>query len=371
MTGVVADVLWAAARPDPDPAAVGAGLAALDGAGLDLLATVAVRQRVAPLVWRAVQAVAGADLDGTSAAEQLAADSHRCRAQAAMVLSRVVTLALEPLQEAGHEPVVLKGAALVDRYPAPALRPMDDVDLFLPVSRHDDAVATLLRLGWEERPLGAAPHERKLVHRELPGLPLELHEAMSAGWRRSDHLDIGELYELRVPITVLGAPAHGLPVEAELVMLAAHAAKPFHVFRRLVRSVDVAVVLGAAAAAARPVRWDEVAALAHAGRCRTPLAVALAHARRLGASTPEGSDEPPVGRARRAALAPVLDPGWPLAEPSAAELDRVRYALIDDPVLRVGVLWGRTREGSGRSAPATMAGQLLRGTRRWWRLRAG
>ncbi|HEX9549348.1 MAG TPA: hypothetical protein VF942_18545, partial [Acidimicrobiales bacterium] len=53
-------------------------------------------------------------------------------------------------------------------------------------------------------------------------------------------------------------------------------------------------------------------------RCRTVLAVALNHARRLDIDVPNALVELPNGRTRRTVLAPLLDEQWPLANPDPA-----------------------------------------------------
>ncbi|HEX9549347.1 MAG TPA: hypothetical protein VF942_18540 [Acidimicrobiales bacterium] len=42
---------------------------------------------------------------------------------------------------------------------------------------------------------------------------------------------------------LLRVAAFGLPIEEELLALAAHAGKPFHQFQHLIWSVDIAVVM--------------------------------------------------------------------------------------------------------------------------------
>jgi hypothetical protein len=124
----------------------------------------------------------------------------------------------------------------------------------------------------------------------------------------------------------MGVAAFGLPVEDELVMLAAHAAKPFHHFERVIWSVDMAVVVETAGAA---LDWESVAARAHDARCDTALAVALRHARRLGARVPDDLVTLPAGGWRRAALDPVLDETWPFVAVDRRAAHRLRYALPD------------------------------------------
>ena len=204
---------------------------------------------------------------------------------------------------------------------------MADIDLLLAPRDHAAGLATLVRAGWEVRDDGARhEYDTVLQHPAVPHLPLELHHGLESWRDRSHALTADDLWARRTPMDCLGVPTFGLPVEDELVMLATHAAKPFHHFQRIIWSVDFAVVIGAAASV---LDWGAVAARAHESRCETALAVALHHARRLGAAVPDERLTLPAHGWRRAALAPLLDEAWPLAAESGQVAHRLRYALPD------------------------------------------
>ncbi|MBV9412265.1 MAG: nucleotidyltransferase family protein [Acidimicrobiia bacterium] len=341
------------------------------GPDLPLAAQLALSQRVAPLLWRSLRDAevvrANADEDWAVA---LSRDASRCKAHAFLVLPQVAERALAPLKAAGLTPLVFKGGALVGRYPEAGLRPMDDVDLVLPPDQLDAGVTTLERVGWSVVPVRRGTHhEVILTHPALPGLPLEMHRALATWRERSNWLSTGDLWQWRTPGTVCGEPAFVLPVEEEIVALAAHAAKPFHVFSRLLWPVDIAVVIGAAEAGAGSVDWERVARIADRARCRTALAVGLSQAERLGASSPAALRTPPARDARERALDPVLSAEWPVIPRTWSVLTRLRYALVDDWRQRVTLLAGQILRYGPADAPRNAVDLSRRGVRRWWRLR--
>jgi hypothetical protein len=361
-----ASLLWAACRPIPDLDACEAARQA--GADLARAADLAITQRVSGLLWRVVRP----RMAGPSPwADLLQRDAMRCRGQALLLLPRIAGELLQPLAAAGLEPLVFKGAALAGRYPAPGLRPMDDVDLILPEEQHRAAVDVLSRTGWQVRTRPGQHYDTLLVHPHLPGLPVELHREVATAAERSCRLTAIDMWRARQPITLAGAPAFGLNPELELIALATHAAKPYHTFERLMWSVDVAVVIAAAASSGRSVDWAATEALADRARARSALAVALTHATRLGVDSPSHLREVAATGARRVALRPLLDHDWPVHSTDAPTRFRLGFALIDDPALRVrrGIRQVFAEGLSG--APRQAADLGWRAGRRWWRLRRG
>jgi hypothetical protein len=330
-----AALLWAACRPVPDDAKVAESVQ--NGADLAVAARTAITQRVSPLLWRALQRVPTiADIDDAASRDphptddwlgQLQRDAARCRAQSLLLMPRLGELVLTPLADAGFEALLFKGAALAPRYPEAGLRPMDDVDLILPPDQVDGAIATLVSTGWRVRPGPARrTHEVDLVHEALPGIPLDLHRELTTWRDRTNKLSGTDLWKWRRPTTLYGAPSFTLPPEPELVALAAHAAKPFHTFERLMWSVDVAIAI---TAAGDTIDWAAVTRLARRAECTTALAVVLGHAARLGVETPPTPRRSLSDVPMAATLAPVLSPEWPFQRHAKGERSLVRYALID------------------------------------------
>lgn len=366
-----AALLWAASRPQVDPNAVASALAR--GADVARAAELAVAQRLSPLLWRALTAASPyPDPVPAGAATSVAtirADAARCRAQAQLVLPALARHALEPLTDAGYEPVVMKGAAIADRYPEPGLRPMDDVDVLLPSPAHRGALDVLNEAGWTRQHVPGRHYEVRLTHPAVPGLPLELHRSFATWSSRANRLSAPVLWRRRRPQNIGGVDAFGFAPEDELVALAAHAAKPFHVFGRLLWLTDIAVVVAAAEAAGTPIEWDEVRRVADEGRCRTATAVALTIAERLGAESPADLRRLPATGARLAALAPLLSTEWPLRDHDEGLRNRLRYALVDDRRLRATLLVESVVHPSPVTTTRRAVDTSRRLVRRWRQLR--
>jgi hypothetical protein len=313
-------LLWAACRPDPSRDGVATAIA--HGADLDEAAELAIAQRVSPLLWRALSdaGVAGA-LEPWR--EKLENDAQRCRAQSRMLLPQIGPRALAPLADAGVEPLVIKGAAIAPRYPDLGLRPMDDVDMIVPGHQIDAALQALTAAGWQRH---TPPQRRQfqvdVTHPSLPGLHIDLHRGLDTWRTRANRLNSEALWAQRQPKTLYGAPAFVLPPETELVSLAAHAAKPYHGFDRLIWIVDIAVATQA------QLDWDRVASLAHEAHCRTAVAVGLTLATRMGVESP--AELRKLDGPRTAALSRVLSEDWPTISRDGEVRTELRYALVDD-----------------------------------------
>lgn len=353
-----AQLLWAACRPAADVAAVHD---AIDrGADVKLAAGVAVVGRTGPLLWRTLDDAGLLDTLG-SIRDAVQADYDMRRVQAALLLPLAVARAIEPLTGAGLEPVIFKGPVVAARYPSPGLRPMDDIDVLLPPEEHQQGVALLEAAGWKRYERDGDHYDTVLTHATVPGLALELHQGLDSWRDRTNRLTSMDLWRARVPVDCMGTAAYSVPPEMELLALAAHAGKPYHTFQRLIWSVDFAVVIGAAGEA---FDWDALARQSEAASCRTVIAVALRHARRLGAEVPDELLALRGGRYRQAALAPVVDEQWPVLFPDAGQVHRLRYALWDAWTRQALLMLGEiTRDGVLR-VPQRLAYVLWQGLRR-------
>lgn len=341
------------------------------GADLEAASHAALEQRVSPLLWRALEAAQiPTSVNAASWLDDLRDDAMRCRAQALLLQPRFASVALSPLHDAGLEPLVVKGAALAERYPGPGLRPMDDVDLILPAAQHRSAVRALEEAGWRvAQKADSVHHETALVHPGLPGLPVELHRELATWRERTSGLTIDQLWQRKRPVTIHGAPAFGLDPEDELVMLVTHAGKPYHFFGRLIWIVDVAVLIQDAAGRGRPIDWDRVELESRRSGAETMLAVALVQAARLGADSPHHLRRPHADGVRRRALEPLFEHDWPVLERDATVAQRLRYAVIDGRARRASLFVGQVLAGGIVQAPAQFVNLTLRAARRWWQLR--
>lgn len=312
--------------------------------------TTAQQQRVAPLVLRSFDR---AGIDAGADAERARQEAAFRRAQELVSLPALMRHGLAPLDAAGLRPLLYKGGALVGRYPAPGLRPMDDVDIVLPAEQVPDAIAVLEQAGWRRGIHGRADQVRRrpvfedpdydvpMIHPETGGLPLELHHDLHRRWQRTNDLDAACLWDARSAGVLGDQPVWTVPPELELLALAAHAAKPFHAFSRLIWAVDLVVVMEAS-----EIAWDEVARLAAKLRCRTALAVGLRLAERLGAVVPEDLSGLSGLAGRAGVLDPVLDPAWPF---QAQDRNRGGFglALVDDNRTRALLMVDRVLRGKG------------------------
>lgn len=323
-------LLWAACRLDPDYD--GCEEARRLGADLALAARTAVAQRVSPLLWRATKQWATPD-DEWSAT--LRDDWTRCRAQALIVRPRLRSELLEPLVAAGVEPLVIKGAALAGRYPEPGLRPMDDVDVVVRPDAHRVAAETLIRAGWEVTRRQGPSYSLSLAHPALPGLPVDLHLDLAAGADQVFRFTAADLWQTAQAGSLFGVRVLLPTPESELLLIATHAGKPFHNFDRLLWAVDAAAVIGGRTSQGESIDWIRLEELSRRAAARSALAVLLAQAGRLGADSPAALRRFHGAVARQRALNPLVSLTWPLEPRDISQRQRLTYAVIDDPWLRL------------------------------------
>ena len=339
-----ATLLWEACRREPRADSVRRALAG--GADLAWAASAAADHRISPLLWRALGTSGSLDALGTDRAA-LGGITEALKMEALLLLPRAVALAVRPLTYAGLEPVVFKGPAVAARYPEPGLRPMDDIDLLLPEADHRSALDALGRAGWQVARAGGGDHyDTLLTHCEVPSLFLELHYGLEHASHRVTALDPDTLWALRQPLECAGTPAFGLPPAEELVVLAAHAGKLYHSFRRLVWIADLAMIVGAAASDGTAIDWDHVHAVAEAARCVTVVGAALAMARRSGVDAPAVLFPLPTWGWRGDAVRRLLSVTWPLTHLELSST-QVSYALIDARSQRAKFLFVLLTSGHG------------------------
>ncbi|HLX89982.1 MAG TPA: nucleotidyltransferase family protein, partial [Acidimicrobiales bacterium] len=290
------------------------------------------------------------------------------RLRSLLLVPEVVGRALQPLVAAGLEPVVWKGPAVADRYPGAGLRLFEDLDVLVPRHEHERALSALRAAGWMvEHDAAPDRYDRVLRHPDTPGMPVELHYEFEARHDRLSTLRADELWARRVPGRVAGVDAFVLAPSDELVMLAAHAAKPFHCFARLMWIADLAMVLGYAEEAGPSVDWPDVVGRAASAECATALSVALAMAGHAGAPVPPGVVSLPRRGWRATALDRLVDPMWALAPAPPIHL---RFALADSAQRRLALLAGFTHGYPALTSVGWYARSVGFVARRWHALRA-
>jgi len=372
----VVELLWQAAGAAvsgwTQPDVAGAARAVAERQEGRRLAALAAAHRLSPLLWRLLQEAGATACLGPVEAE-MASLAAALRAEALLTVPRLVALAVEPLRAAGLDAVVLKGPAVAARYPAEGLRPMDDLDLLVPPLLYRPALACLQDAGWQVvRRQGWERYDTVLRHRALPTMPLELHEGLQGFHERATTIDAEALWRRRRPAVLCGQQTWVPAAEDELLMLAAHAAKPFHVFLRLIWVVDLALVVGEAEQSGG-LDWDLVWRRARRWRCATAVGVGLTLAGRLGDVVPapalrtgwcEGSQW------RRRALAEILAPSWP-GQSGGTSRFHLRFALADTWWRRLVLLVGAPYQMTWGERVAWPAVAAFRALRRMRTLAAG
>lgn len=123
------------------------------------------------------------------------AEAHRIGAFAALLASGELAATIALLEDAGHAPIALKGAWLAwHAYPHPALRPMRDIDLWLPAEAIIEAYELLLANGYCPEGEAELPLTQSLLlDKHLPplcsprGVTIELHQRLWEITGRTDH----------------------------------------------------------------------------------------------------------------------------------------------------------------------------------------
>ena len=243
-------LLWESCRRDPDPAAVRRALTG--GADAALAVAAAAEHRIGPLLWRALGAADARDalgsdgcrarLDGRRAPDGGAASHPACRRPRRSTPDRGGARAAGVQGASRGGPLPRAGAAPDGRHrPAPSRRPITGAP----------STPSTRRGGGVVRSGGVEHYDTVLLHEHVPSLSLEVHYGLERASQRVTALDPEALWARRVPLDCAGTPAFGLAQADELVVLAAHAGKPFHGFMRLMWIADLGMIVNGAAARRR------------------------------------------------------------------------------------------------------------------------
>ena len=242
--------------------------------------------RLLPLAWHRLQATAPRDrtLD-------IAKGVYRRAWYRNQLAFRALTAVLDTLANARIDAMLLKGASLATRYyPAPATRPMADVDLLVPHRDAERALGALEREGWRAakrlpQPLLADhAHGMALVRDQAN---LDLH--WNALWpqRRADSDDL--FWGRATRAEFQGRAVHRLDPSDELFHACMHGARRSQnayswAPAPLVRWVVDAFMIARSA----DIDWERIAALAERFHARLQLLDAFGYLRAsLGFPVPE------------------------------------------------------------------------------------
>lgn len=177
--------------------------------------------------------------------------------------ARSIAPAIDDFREAGCDPVLMKGAALVFGHGASArLRPMFDIDVLVDPTRTSDAAKLLVARGFAARDVaGLIGGEQRLLalkHGEEfargDGISLDLHWSALRTMRRPEIAST--LREHAVDTEIAGAKCRALGRSDLLVVTIAHAADPFRTLRERWVGDCVLLVRGSDS----EIDWDLVAA---------------------------------------------------------------------------------------------------------------
>ncbi len=273
--GAVA-LLHALAQPGADALADWLAHNDLDNAAVEWLSV----RGLAPYAFHRLSKM---HLIGRVAAEQRATLRLAYYFEVGQMLAREQELrrVLVALAAAEITPILFKGAALAYTvFPAPACRPMGDLDLWLTAEEMPRGQAALEALGYrqhikEKRP--PAFQERHLGEIQMigahPNILVELHWSVFAGvWSdRVAAVDHAAMRARAVPVTVAGQPALALASEDAIIQLAVHLAVNHQMAAPGVRGLlDMALL-----ARTHPVDWAVVADRARTWRVGTAVWLVL------------------------------------------------------------------------------------------------
>lgn len=163
----------------------------LDGDAWQALDRLAALHRLAPLL----HAERGQDEGVPQAIRSNWQAAHRRSAIEALALRTELADCSALLEQAGHRPIALKGAWLSRHaYPAPALRPMRDLDIWVPLAGVLSAFQVLLECGYVlAEPPEMTLEETVKLDKHMPallsprGVVIELHHRLWEPAGRLDH----------------------------------------------------------------------------------------------------------------------------------------------------------------------------------------
>ena len=181
---------------------------------------------------------------------------------------------LERLESTGIATMVIKGASLAElAYGNAGARPMEDVDVLVPIERCEEAFELLSAAGW--RAARRDPRDWAEVHHSLgyageAGGAVDLH--WFSLWQPADE---GELWRAAVPFELAGASTRA-PCAADQLLLACVHGAPRSAVPSFRWIADAALTIRTAG---EGLDWSRLAAEAERRRLSVAMAAALAYLR--------------------------------------------------------------------------------------------
>jgi Uncharacterised nucleotidyltransferase len=256
--------------------------------------------------------------------------------------------AIGSLREAGIETLVTKGASLaLLAYHDVGARPMDDVDVLVPIERAGDAISVLSAAGW------SPDHEDPLAWTEV-------HHSLDFAGGGSGHVDLHwfalwqpasdeELWRAAVPLELGGVPTRAPCPADQLLLSCVHGTpwSPLPPFRWIADAVTVIRSAGEA------LDWERLVVEATRRRLTVATAAALAYlGEEFGAAIPgpvlEELRAVPASRHERAAFRAACRP--------------------DSPLRTLRMAWDRYRRLRDLDTGAPRPGGFIDFARRFWGL---
>ncbi len=227
------------------------------------------------------------------------------------LLFRRAAAAIRALDAAGIETLVTKGASLATlSYGDVGVRPMDDVDVLVPIERTRAAIAALVAAGWS--PGHDDPPAWTQVHHSLgfagaEGGEVDLH--WFALWQPASD---AQMWRAAVPMELAGVATRG-PCPADQLLLACVHGTPWSPLPPFRWIADAAAVIRSAG---EELDWERLVAEAERRRLTVASGAALSYLREeFGVAVPESAlahlAAAPVSRHERAAFRAACRPDSP------------------------------------------------------------
>ncbi len=299
--------------------------------------------RLLPLVYRNL----GADAFDAEVAGRLKGLYRRSWSHNQLIFKRAAE-AISALEGAGIQTLVTKGASLaLLSYGDVGVRPMDDVDVLVPLARAGEAIEVLGAAGW--KPAHDDPPAWMRVHHSLGFAGADRGEVDLHWFSLWQPASDEPLWHASVPLELGGAATRAPSPADQLLLACVHGTpwSPLPPFRWIADAVTVIRSAG------EQLDWDRFVGEAERRRLSVAAAAALAFLREeFGVSVPAsvtaGLDAAPATRHERAAFRAACRP--------------------DSPLRTLRMAWDRYRRLRDLETGAPPPGSFVGFARRFWGL---